>query len=205
MKTLTLFGLPRALCLVAALALFQPAVGAKGGVQEARFVGRYINGTVVGIGGRNAGRTRPLRLIIDRYTSSEGVARLNESLQRGGQDELLRTLSGMDAGRIQVGTGVGVPANAIIATPQSDGGTRLVVLFERNVALYERRYGTRSEDYRFGYAEIYLGRNRKGEGTFIAAARIRLRDGNTWEVEDFGAFPARILGAQASGGGGRAR
>jgi len=36
---------------------------------------------------------------------------------------------------------------------------------------------------------------------FIPAARIRLRNGNTWEVEDFGTFPARLMGLQVRGRG----
>jgi hypothetical protein len=112
---------------------------------------------------------------------------------------LLRVLSRMDAGRITVGNGVGVDANAIISVPQDDG-TKIIVLFERNLNFYELRYGTRSQDYRFGYAEIFLRRRGNSEGTFIPAAKVRLRDGNNWEVEDFGVFPARLMGLQLRGG-----
>jgi hypothetical protein len=154
-----------------------------------------VTGTVVGVGGRFGGRTRPFRLIVNRYTPTEDVERLNSSLQSGGQDELMRTLSGMDAGRIVIGNNVGVQCNAIIATPQEDG-TKLTVLYERTLHFFELRSGSRSEDYRFGYAEIFLRRRGNSEGTFIPAARIRLRDGNTWEVEDFGEFPARLMGLQ---------
>jgi hypothetical protein len=160
---------------------------------------RDINGTVIGIGGPRAGRSAPFRLIIESYTPEGEVAQLNSALQSGGDDELLRVLSKMKAGRITVGNNVGVPANAVIATPTGEGGTKLTVLFERNVNIYELRYGTRSSDYRFGYAEIFLDRNGRGEGTFIPAARVRLRGSNTWEVEDFGVFPARIMGVRATG------
>lgn len=158
-----------------------------------------VTGTVVGISGRLAGRSRPLTLIVNSITPPNQIRELNEALGRGGQDELLNTLSKMEAGRIQIGTGVGLPANAIIADPWGDGGTRLTVFYERNLHFFELRYGTRSEDYRIGYAEMFLDRNGRGEGTFIPAARVRLRDGNTWEVEDFGVFPARLLGLRASG------
>lgn len=160
---------------------------------------RSITGTVVGISGRFAGRTRPFKLNINNYTSPEDVQRLNAALQSGGQDELLRTLSRMDAGRITIGNGVGITANAIIATPR-EGGTKITVLYQRNISFFELRYGTRSEDYKFGYAEIYLNGRNQSEGTLISAARIRLKDGNTWEVEDFGAFPARLMGLQMQGG-----
>jgi len=183
------------LCCVVGITLFQPAWHAKG--QGDRFAARDVTGTVVGVGGRFGGRTWPFRLIVNDYTSPGEVQRLNAALQSGGQDELLRVLSGMNAGRIIVGNNVGVTANAIIATPQEEGGTRLTVLYQRNVNFFELRYGTRSENYRFGYAELYLPPRGRGEGTFIPAARVRLRDGNTCEVEDFGVYPARLVNLQS--------
>jgi len=203
MQTKKQFCLTLALCCAMGLALLPPASHAN--VQGSRYVGRNITGTVVGVGGRLGGRSRTFRLIVERYTSPEEVKRLNAALQSGGQDELLQVLSKMSAGRIQVGTGVGVPANVIIPTELAEGGTKLVVLFQRNVNFYELRSGARSEDYKFGYAELHLGRRGGNEGTFIAAAKLRLRDGNTWVVEDFGEFPARLMGLQARGGGGTAR
>ncbi|HBB94344.1 MAG TPA: hypothetical protein DC054_03045 [Blastocatellia bacterium] len=157
-----------------------------------------INGTVVGISGRLAGRTLPFSLFVNRYTTPGEITELNGARGRG-EDSLLSTLSHMNVGRIQIGNNVGVTANAIIATPWGDGGTKLTVLWERNINFYELRYGTRSEDYRFGYAEMFLDQNGKGEGTFIPAARVNLRNGNTWEVEDFGVLPARLMGLRASG------
>jgi hypothetical protein len=138
-------------------------------------------------------------LIINSYTAPNQVRELNDALGRGRQEELLNVLSKMDAGRIQIGTGVGLRANAIIADPWGEGGTKLSVFYERNLTFFELRYGTRSQDYRIGYAEIFLDRNGKGEGTLIPAARVRLKDGNTWEVEDFGVFPARLMGLRSSG------
>ena len=197
MKRRNHFSLLVALCCVATVSLLRPAAGAKGQVGASP---RNVTGTVVGVGGRFGGRSLPFRLIIDRYTSDEEVRRLNSALQRGGQEELLRELSGMSAGRIQVGNNVGVPANAVIASPYGEGGgTRLTVIYRRNINFFELRYGTRSETYRFGYAELFLGGREGGQGTFIPAAQVRLRDGNTWEVEDFGVFPARLIGLQARG------
>ncbi|HEX8178294.1 MAG TPA: hypothetical protein VF525_02005 [Pyrinomonadaceae bacterium] len=192
------FGLLCVSCIVLALALLQPSLCAHG--QDERYVGRTITGTAYGFSGRFAGRSSPFTLIVNRYTSAADVQRLNAALQSGGQDELLRALSGLNAGRIQLGGGVGVPANVIIATPQPNGETKLTVVYQRNIRFSELRYGSRSEDYKFGYAELFLGRNGQGQGTFIPAAKIRLREGNTWEVEDFGTFPARLLGLRARGG-----
>ncbi|HEX5890657.1 MAG TPA: hypothetical protein VFY61_18230 [Pyrinomonadaceae bacterium] len=162
--------------------------------------GRTITGTVYFVGGRRPGRTLPFRLIVNRISNEDEVQQLNAALQAGGQDELLKALSKMSAGRIEVGTGVGVPANLILRTDDGEGRTKLVVLYQREIRFGELRYGTRSSDYRFGYAELYVGRG-ANEGMLIPAARVRLRDGNTWEVEDFATFPARLMGLQVRGGG----
>jgi hypothetical protein len=203
MKKGTWSGWSGALCCVALLFVLVSqttpvAFGQGRGVRAELGRQQQITGTVVGVGGRFGGRTLPFTLTIDRYTSEDEVRQLNSALQSGGQDELLRVLSRMDAGRITIGNGVGVDANVVISVPQ-ENGTKIIVLYERNINFYELRSGSRSEDYKFGYAEIFL-RRRNSEGTFIPAAKIRLRDGNTWEVEDFGVFPARLMGLQTRGG-----
>src|ERR1700737_485670 len=120
-----------------------------------------IDGTVVGISGRLAGRALPFSLIVNRYTTPGEISELAVARERG-EDSLLSTFAHMKGGRIQIGNNVGVTANAIIPTPWGAGGTKLTVLWERNINFYELRYGTRSEDYRFGYAEMFLDRNGKG-------------------------------------------
>lgn len=158
-----------------------------------------ITGTFVSMSGRTSGRTRQFTLTVNRYTAPNQLRELNEALSSGGQDELLKVMSKMDAGRIQIGTGVGVRANAVIVDPWDERGRKITVLYERWLQFAELRYGTRSRDYPIGYAEMYLDRNGRGEGTLIPAAKVRLKGGNTWEVEDFGTFPARLLGLRSSG------
>ena len=157
-----------------------------------------ITGTVYGFGGRASGRSYslPFTLTVNNYSSAEDAARLASSA--GSQDELLSALGRMNAGRVAVGNNVGVTANAVFASQTAEGGTKLTVLFERNVNIFELRYGTRSSDYRFGYAEIYLDARGRGQGTFIPAARVRV-SGNNWEVEDFGVYPARLMGLRSTG------
>ena len=162
--------------------------------------GRTITGTVYFIDGRRPGRSLPFTLIINRITTPDAVRQLNSALQAGRQEELLRELSHMDAGRIQIGTGVGLPANAIMVDDQGNGRTKITVLYQRDVRFAELRRGARSTNYPFGYAEMYVGRG-DNEGMLIPAAQIRLRDGNTWEVEDFGTFPARLMGLRVRGAG----
>ena len=193
-KTLVVLGV----LLLLGIAAFDPATNTL--AQGEGLAGRTITGTVYFVSGRRPGLSLPFRLIINRTTTPAEVSQLNSALQAGKQDELLRELSRLDVGQIQVGSNVGVPANAIIVTDQGDGRTKITVLFQRNLRFAELRFGARSVDYPFGYAEMYVGRG-ENEGMLIPAARVRLRDGNTWEVEDFGTFPARLMGLQVRGRG----
>jgi hypothetical protein len=189
------------LMLVVLLLLLGVAVsnpGTKAAAQGEGLAGRTITGTVYFIAGRRPGVSLPFTLIINRITTTDEVNQLNSALQAGKQDELLRTLSKVDAGRIQIGSNVGVPANAIMVSDQGNGRTKITVLYQRNLQFAELRYGTRSVDYPFGYAELYVGRG-ENEGMLIPAARVRLRDNNTWEVEDFGTYPARLMGLKVRG------
>lgn len=181
------------LCVLCCAAIFVAPSQSQEGDRE------RITGTFVSMSGRTSGRTRQFTLTINRYTPPGQIRELTDALSRGGQDELLKTMSDMDAGRIVVGTGVGVPAKVVMVDPWGDGGRRIIVLYERWLQFFELRYGTRSRDYPVGYAEMYIDRNGRGEGTMIPAARVRLRNNNTWEVEDFGAFPARLMGLRSSG------
>ena len=180
------------LVLCGAALFVAPSQGQEGGTER-------ITGTVVFMSGRSSGRTRPFTLTVNRFTAPNQLRELNDALSNGGQDRLLDKLNDMDAGRIQIGTGVGVRANAVISDPWGEGGRRIIVLYERDVRFFELRYGTRSSDYRVGYAELFIDRNGKGQGTLIPAARVRLKDGSTWEVEDFGVFPARLMALRSRG------
>ena len=78
-------------------------------------------------------------------------------------------------------------------------------MFERWIRFGEIRGGYRSVDYPFGYLEIFIDpRTGRGEGTLIEAAQIRWRrdrDTNQYavEIENFGTFPARLMGVTQRG------
>ena len=185
--------------LILGVATYYPSTNAVA-QGEGGLAGRTITGTVYFISGPRPGRSLQFTLRINRITTPDQVRQLNSALQAGKQDELLRELSRLDAGRIQIGTGVGLPANVIMVDDQGDGRTKITVLYQRDVRFGELRRGARSTNYPFGYAEMYVGRG-DNQGMLIPAAHVRLRDGNTWEVEDFGTFPARLMGLRVRGGG----
>lgn len=189
-------GLSSVICCALFLLIAAQTVVAQDRSSREYITGGYITGTVVGIGGQFAGRTRSFTLRINGYTTTDEAQQLQSALQSGGQDGLLNAMRKLEKGRLQINNRVGIPVNAVL-TSATETGTKITIIYERTVRFYEMRYGTRSSDYRFGYMELFLNRNGNGEGTLIPAARIRVLDNGTWEVENFGEFPARIIGVRA--------
>ena len=163
--------------------------------------GTTFTGTAVIYGTGTSTRTisRPFSLIINGRTPAADIQRYLSTLERGGQDALLREIDNNDLGRFSLGASVGVPIGAVLVDRDGDE-TRIRAVFRRWMGFGELRGGLRSVDYPFGYVEIRLDRNGRGDGTFIPAARVRFRGKDTIEVEDFGTFPGRLMGIRMHGG-----
>ena len=158
-----------------------------------------FTGTIVGIGGQLGGVTRPFTLTIKHRTSDEDAARFISTLKSGGQDALLSEIHKEDLGQFAVAGNVGRNIN-IVREYRTDHGRKITLVFERWLQMFELRYGTRSEDYPFTYAELYIDDNGKGEGSLIPAAKIYFdrKEQNTVAVENFGIYPARLANVQLS-------
>jgi hypothetical protein len=157
-----------------------------------------FTGSVVGVGGRMGGVSRPFTLTIEGRTSDADATRAIATLIEGGQDALLKELGGKKLGRFSLGGELGRDLNFVSETRTADGGRRITILFERWMNLFELRSGARSEDYPFTYIELILDASGKGEGTFIPAARIYFdkKNRNEVNVENFGIYPARLAGVE---------
>jgi hypothetical protein len=158
-------------------------------------------GTVVSYGNGLSGRmqTGTFTLTIDRYTSDQTAQSLLGLLQEGSDDTLLNQMDNEDVGRFSINGRVGPRVNVARST-MIDGRQRIFAVFRRWMNFGEIRGGYRSTDYPYGVIEMYVDpRTGKGEGTYIAAARINWRQdkktgNNQIEIENFATYPARLLG-----------
>ncbi|HEY8187610.1 MAG TPA: hypothetical protein VIF64_16175 [Pyrinomonadaceae bacterium] len=155
-------------------------------------------GTVVGVGGVLGGRSRPFTLTIENRTPPADIDRAIAILAEGGQDALLKELQGKRLGHFSLGGQLGRDLNFVNETRTANGGRRMIILFERWMNLFEVRSGSRSQDYPFTYIELILDASGKGEGTLIPAARIYFdkKNDNQVNVENFGIYPARLMGVR---------
>jgi hypothetical protein len=126
-------------------------------------------------------------------------------LQEGNQDALLNAVRQEDVGSFSINGRIGPRVN-VVREQTIDGKTRIFAVFERWKSFGELRGGYRSLDYPFGVIEMYIDpRTGKGDGTYVAAAKIRWRQDrksgqNQVEIEDFATFPSKLMGVTRRGG-----
>jgi hypothetical protein len=164
-------------------------------------------GSIVSYGNGLTGRmqTGTFTLTIDRLTSDQRANELLGLLQEGSDDALLNQLDKEDVGRFSVDGRIGPRLN-VVRESDVNGQRRIFAVFRRWMNFGELRGGYRSTDYPYGVIELFIDpRTGKGEGTFIAAARISWRTDkrtgqNSVEIENFATYPARLLGVTRRGG-----
>ena len=158
-------------------------------------------GTVISFGSGFNTRTvtSNFTLIINGETSDQQTQRFLGVLQERGQDELLNSIRKEDLGTFSVGNRIGPRLN-FVHESTTDGKRRIFAVFERWMQFAELRGGYRSVDYPFGVIELFIDeRTGKGEGTYIAAAKIRWdKDNKTGQsvvgIENFATYPAKLMG-----------
>jgi hypothetical protein len=163
-------------------------------------------GTVISYGSGFNTRTvsSTFTLNITGQTSNEQAQGFLGILQEGRQNDLLNAIRKQDLGRFSVGSNVGVPIN-VVRESTVDGKQRIFIVFERWTQFAELRGGYRSLDYPFGVIEMFIDEQTgKGEGTYIAAAKIRWnfdekKQQYEVEIENFATYPARLVGVTRRG------
>ena len=148
--------------------------------------------------------TGTFTLTIDRQTSDQRAQQLLGLLQEGADDSLLKQLDNESVGTFSINGRIGPRLN-VVRESTIDGKRRIFAVFRRWMTFGEIRGGYRSTDYPYGVIELYIDpRTGRGEGTFVAAAKIRWRaDRNTdqsqIEIENFATYPARLMGVTRRG------
>ena len=149
-----------------------------------RFTGRIFD-----MGGTVPGWAEPFVLHIDGFSSDAEISRLTSALKEKGTSGVHGALLGTkQKGWIRIG-GEPVPFCGIARSGAlPDGGRVVRVLTERAIMPVEKRVSPRAGDYPFGWIELKLDSNGKGEGQLTAAASVRVT-GNELEMVGFGEKP----------------
>jgi len=151
---------------------------------------------MVGAGGR-----ANVDIYINSYTSDADAKMMANALVEGGSDALLKKLQDAKAiGKITLTGRVGFYDLKLIRSHKMEGGRRIYAVGDRPVGFLEAYYSGRSRDYEFGILQLDLKTDskgkEKGEGSLIYAAKIKLLDGKTIDVEMFSNSAIRLLGVR---------
>jgi hypothetical protein len=138
------------------------------------------------------GGTAPVVIHIDHYSSEAEVANLKQLLAEKGPNALRDALWDLEAGYIRVGGGLGYPIAAATSRPDGKGGRVIRLMIDRPLSYRELVSDSLTRDYPFSYVEFTLNGSGKGEGKFIAAAKVSITAG-TVDIESFGIQPWRLL------------
>jgi hypothetical protein len=195
-------GLLVGFCLLLVVATSTPPASVSADVKadtqtDDRSTKEVYTGTAVAIGGEFGGRSRTFTLELTGHTPDEEAQQDVQILQTQGQDALMKAIGKMKLGYFAFEGQVGRDLN-FVQESETEDGRKITVLFERWLKMFEVRNGTRSEDYPFTYIELFINDHGKGEGSLIGAARVSMDKRHTGmlDVENFGTYPARLMGVE---------
>jgi len=136
-------------------------------------------------GGTAGGSSVSINIHIDRYNTDQDIRTYADILSTNGPAGLRRALEKEDVGQFSPVGRVGTPLS--IARKLKKGDKTIIrVVTLRNLSFAELRNSGRSVDYPYTMLELVLGKDGKGTGTAIGAAKIRFdRKKNIYEIESF--------------------
>jgi len=140
-------------------------------------------------------------LYVRSYTSDEEAKSLAAALLEGGADALLNRLEKAKAiGKITITGRVGFYDLKLIRSHRTEGGRRIYGVGDRPMGFLEMYTGSPSRDYPFGILQLDLKTNSKGKeegsGALIYAAKIKVLDGNSIDVETYGVDAIKLMGVR---------
>jgi hypothetical protein len=140
-------------------------------------------------------------LYVKRYTSDAEAKSMAGALLEGGADALLKRLEDAKSiGKITITGRVGFYDLKIIRSHRTPEGRRIYAVGDRPMGFLEVYSGNPSQDYPFGILQLDLKPNKKGreegEGALLYAAKIKVLNGNSIDVESYGVGPIKLIGVR---------
>ena len=135
---------------------------------------------------------------VKSYTDNATTNHLAGALLEGGQAALTKALEKQDEiGGIRLTGHVGFYDFKLIRSRKTSTGRRIVAVCDRPLQFSEVYGGTRSSDYTLGILILDLKKNSKGKevgtGVLYYAAKVKIKNGKTIQIEHFQIDPVRIV------------
>jgi hypothetical protein len=148
-----------------------------------------------------AGARVNVDLYVRSYTTDAEAKSLAGVLLEGGSEALLKALEDRKSiGKITLTGRTGFYDLKLIRSHRTPEGRRIYAVGDRPVGFLEMYVNNRSRDYPFGILQLDLKKNSKGKeegtGALIYAAKIKVLDGNSIDVESYGIDAIRLMGVR---------
>ena len=146
-----------------------------------------------------AGARANVDIYVNSYTSDADAKSMAGALLEGGPDALLKALENAKSiGKITLSGRVGFYDLKLIRSHKIEGGRRIYAVGDRPVGFLEAYVSNPSRDYPFGILQLDLKTNEKGKeegtGALMYAAKIKVLDGKSIDVETYGIAPVKLMG-----------
>jgi hypothetical protein len=185
--------------LVVLLALVGPMVASTATAKDKTIL--YLNCFAIGM---EQGLSGSIDIGIERWSEPGELNTLKNVLIEQGPEKLLRAIQKLKprAGFIRTPNSLGWDIHFASQAPLPGGGTKVVIITDRQIGYREAVRDGRSMDYQFTLAEIRLDKDggKKGEGKLVGAGKITYnKKTNSIEIENYGTEPVRLSEVQVMG------
>jgi hypothetical protein len=146
------------------------------------------------------GKTAVVEIDVYRWSTDEERERLLTTLQEFGPDKLVDALVKIrpPVGSMRTPGSLSYDLYYARNNAAPDGGRRVILATNRPVSFRELVNNTRSTQYQLTLIEIHIGRDGKGEGKLVPAAKVSWdRQARRIEVENYDALPVDLLSVTA--------
>ena len=144
----------------------------------------HFTATAAGRLGGPRGRPIQLDIRIKEYTSDSEAMRLAQMLDLQGADRVGDELEKLKRGRISTsGQSTDI---AVARIRQTGGGQRIVLVTAGNVPFFGLPDSARSSSYPFGWVELNVDEEGRGQGGVIVAAKVWFNKEHVLEMESLG-------------------
>jgi hypothetical protein len=188
-----------ALCLLSCLVLSVPAGATSQATGDTNGSGKETFSALADF--LPSGGTRNVTIYIDGYSSQQEAQQLQETLDSGGPEALLKSLEKLKPiGRIEREGTVSFYDFKLIISRPTETGRQIIAITDRPMGFREEARDTRSTQYPFGILQLDLKDDKKGkengEGTLIYAAQIKDLNLEKLNIENYSVDPIRLLGVR---------
>ena len=143
---------------------------------------------------RATGKTFNVTINIESYSTPEDQKTLIDAFQRGGHDELVRTIAKMKSrGRVAVTGTLGYQVAYVRSFPGPNGRT-IRLITDRPIQFREARNAGRTTDYDLSAIELRIDEDpKKSDGSLIIAGKFKVDKDGQITFESYGSGPWKLV------------